>query len=212
MHSKYERFSDSWISRTTWLWLHVVQLLLTFSVSEDALWERRADRDLLCPFLTCYGSSSAPSKQDCSCAEPTLPGLSYRSRSPNSTPVLLPYHTYLIMNILQQVRFFFFDLGTSAAWIWIMSTVVAFLLDNHWSKGWRWAVGMSKVQNRESLLFIPGGTSYSTETTELLVAFKAWVALYGPFVSFRGTAPHPIPQIPAAATLREARQRHMERC
>lgn len=55
-----------------------------------------------------------------------------------------------------------------------MSAVVAFLLNNRRSSGWQGAVGMSKVQNTESLLFILGGTSYPTETTELvLVGFKA---------------------------------------
>jgi len=50
--SKYDWFSDLWTSRGTWLWLHAVQLLLTFSPSEDAFWERKADRDLPGPFLT----------------------------------------------------------------------------------------------------------------------------------------------------------------
>lgn len=184
-----------------------------FSPSEDAFWERKADRDLLCPFLICHGWPSAPPKQDWSHVGPALPGLSYRSRGPNSTPVLLPCHISLVMNSLQQVRVFY-DLGTSAAWIWTTSTVVAFLLNNHRSSGWQWAVGMSEVQNTKSFLFIPGGTSYPTETTELLlVVFKAWVALYGLAVTFRGTAipPHPIPQIAVAATLQGARLRPMER-
>jgi len=48
---------------------------------------------------------------------------------------------------------------------------------------------MSKVQNTESLVFIPGGASYPTETAELLlVAFRAWAALWGPSVNLRGAA------------------------
>lgn len=71
------------------------------------------------------------------------------------------------MNILQQ-EIFFFNLGTSAAWISIMSTIVPFLLDNHQSSGWQRAVGLSEVQSVES----PGWYILAHLATELVV-FKA---------------------------------------
>lgn len=96
-----------------------------------------------------------------------LAGLSYGRRTINSPPVLLTHHTGLIMNILQQ-EIFFFNLGTSAAWISIMSTIVPFLLDNHQSSGWQRAVGLSEVQSVES----PGWYILAHLATELVV-FKA---------------------------------------
>lgn len=106
-----------------------------------------------------------------------LVGLSYGSRTTNSTPVLLTHHICLIMNILQQ-EIFFKILEPSAAWIWIMSTAVAFLLNNHQSSGRQRAVGLSEVQDVES----PGWYILPHLTTELVVS-KAWVALFGPSIN-----------------------------
>lgn len=90
---------------------------------------------------TCFVHSSQAVLELCG----ALAGLSYGRRTINSPPVLLTHHTGLIMNILQQ-EIFFFNLGTSAAWISRMSTIAPFLLDNHQSSGWQRAVGLSEVQ------------------------------------------------------------------
>lgn len=55
--------------------------------------------------LQLHGSSSAPPKAGLELCG-ALAGLSYRSRIINSTPVPLPHHISLIMDILQQEIFF----------------------------------------------------------------------------------------------------------
>lgn len=117
--------------------------------------------------------------------------------------------SYISDNEHFAARDLLFSLGTSATWIWIMSTVVAFLLNNHQSSGWQWTVGLSEVQS-----IVSSFTSWVVHLTP----FNHWTSCvqgvscpFWTFCQHQFPSLTPIPQIVAAAQ-REARQRHMGRC
>lgn len=139
------------------------------------LWERKADTDLLCTLFICMAHLQLLPSRTGAVWSPGWAELRKQDYKLHSCAIDT---SYMSDNEHFAARDFFLNLGTSAAWIWIMSTAVAFLLNNHQSSGRQRAVGLSEVQNVES----PGWYILPHLTTELVV-FKAWVALSGPSVN-----------------------------
>lgn len=172
-------------------------------------WERKADTALLCRLFICVAHLQLLPSRTGTVWSPGCAELQKQHYKLHSCAIATSNISDNEHFAARDFFFFFFNVGTSAAWIWITSTVVAFLLNTHQSSGWQWTVGLSEVQNVESSF-----TSWVVHLT----SFNHWTScvqgMSCPFWTFcqhQFPSLNPIPQI-VAATCREARQRHMGRC
>lgn len=110
-------------------------------------WERKADTDLLCTLFNCMAHLQLLPSRTGAVWSPGWAELQKQDYKLHSCACAT---SYISDNEHFATRDFLFNLGTSAAWIWIMSTVVAFLLNNHQSSGWQWTIGLPEVQSIES--------------------------------------------------------------
>lgn len=110
-------------------------------------WERKADMDLLCALFNCMAHLQLLPSRIGAVWSPGWAELQKQDYKLHSSAMAT---SYISDNKYFAGRDFLKNLGTSAAWIWIMLTVVPFLLNNHQSSGWQWTVGLSEVQSVES--------------------------------------------------------------
>lgn len=121
-----------------------------------SFWERKADTDLLCTLFSCIAHLQLLPSSIGAVWSPGWAELQKQDYKLHSCAIAT---SYISDNEHFAARDIFFNLGITAASIWIMSTVGGFLLNNHQSSGWQWMLACLKNRHRIPL-YILCGISY----------------------------------------------------